>query len=176
MVSSKLEFVYTDDSKNCELLSPAFIRYSRLIQNLIPSSSKLHFSHAPEISKISIQVFNCENFPQDGMNEAYSISVSNGKAKILAESEWGILHGLESFTQLIHKIDHQMAVNDTFVSDFPRFPIRGLLIDTSRHFLPLSVIKAMVSTMSWVRNHNLHLDNIKLSTKFDHFLKIFDLG
>ena len=167
MVSSKLEFVFTDDSKTCELLSPAFIRYSRLIQNLIPSSSKIHFSHAPEISKISIQVFNCENFPQDGMNEAYSISVSNGKARILAESEWGVLHGLESFTQLIHKIDHQMAINDTFISDFPRFQIRGLLIDTSRHFLPLSVIKAMISTMSWVRNHNSSLENINLSTKVE---------
>lgn len=34
----------------------------------------------------------------------------------------------------------QYYINKTEILDFPRFPHRGLLLDTSRHYLPLRAI------------------------------------
>lgn len=36
----------------------------------------------------------------------------------------------------------QKSINSTAISDFPRFAHRGILLDSSRHFLPLKVILA----------------------------------
>ena len=55
---------------------------------------------------------------------------------------------LESFSQLIHTIDNYGIVNTTFIGDFPRFKFRGQLIDTSRHYLPISVIKVRLFIFS----------------------------
>ena len=42
----------------------------------------------------------------------------------------------------------QFQINSTFVMDFPRFSHRGLLLDSSRHFLPLSVIRDNLDLMA----------------------------
>jgi hexosaminidase len=42
------------------------------------------------------------------------------------------------------------------VEDAPRFPHRGLMIDTGRAFLPLPVILAALDAMSYVKMNALH--------------------
>lgn len=41
----------------------------------------------------------------------------------------------------------QKTINATVISDFPRFAHRGILLDSSRHFLPVKVILA--NLVSW---------------------------
>ena len=79
------------------------------------------------------------------MLESYTLSTQANKIFIHGEAEWGILHALETLSQMIHEQNGQKGVNGTIISDFPRFGFRGMLIDTSRHFLPVSTIKAMIS-------------------------------
>lgn len=44
----------------------------------------------------------------------------------------------------------QYYINETEIVDFPRFPHRGLLLDTSRHYLPLRVIlETLVGHPCW---------------------------
>ena len=42
------------------------------------------------------------------------------------------------------------------VMDFPRFPHRGLLLDSSRHFLPLEIIKDNLDLMSQNKMNVFH--------------------
>ncbi|MGH0149996.1 UNVERIFIED_CONTAM: hypothetical protein FKN15_044528 [Acipenser sinensis] len=53
------------------------------------------------------------------------------------------LVGLETFSQLVYKDEYgTLHINKSEIKDFPRFNHRGILLDSSRHFLPLKVILA----------------------------------
>lgn len=44
----------------------------------------------------------------------------------------------------------QYYINETEIVDFPRFPHRGLLLDTSRHYLPLrAILETLVGCLCW---------------------------
>lgn len=42
------------------------------------------------------------------------------------------------------------------ITDQPRFSYRGLLIDTSRHYLPLPVMKNVIDSMTYTKLNVLH--------------------
>lgn len=83
-----------------------------------------------------------------------------GKAKIAAKTVWGALRGLETFSQLIWTDSdgqsNQYFVNETIIRDYPRFPHRGLMIDSARHFLPISIIEQVMESMSYNKMNVLH--------------------
>eukprot|EP01116_Phalansterium_solitarium_P009923 TRINITY_DN24270_c0_g1_i1.p1 TRINITY_DN24270_c0_g1~~TRINITY_DN24270_c0_g1_i1.p1 ORF type:complete len:518 (+),score=117.10 TRINITY_DN24270_c0_g1_i1:118-1671(+) len=96
-----------------------------------------------------------------GADESYTLSVGNatGRALLTANTEWGALRGLETFSQLIdYNAQGQYFVNGTpvFISDFPRFQWRGLLIDSARHYLPVRKILNIIDTMTYDKLNILH--------------------
>ena len=81
-----------------------------------------------------------------------------------ASNTWGALKGLESFAQLVEyrqsdeKRDGSLIINWTplTIHDSPRYPWRGLMIDTARHFLTVSLIEKTLDTMASMKMNVLH--------------------
>eukprot|EP00043_Microstomoeca_roanoka_P004994 m.53038 g.53038 ORF g.53038 m.53038 type:complete len:523 (-) comp12750_c0_seq1:250-1818(-) len=85
-------------------------------------------------------------------DESYNLTVSASGASINAVTVYGALRGLETFSQLVD----QEGINETQVIDFPRFHFRATMIDTSRHWYPVVVIKAHLDAMSYAKMNVLH--------------------
>ncbi len=92
-----------------------------------------------------------------GEDESYNLVVSENKVELTAATPLGILHGVETLLQLIQEDKHGWIIPAVRVEDRPRFPWRGLMIDVSRHFVPLEVIKRNIDGMAAVKLNTLHL-------------------
>ena len=103
---------------------------------------------------------------QLGANESYSLNVNSTHATITAPTQWGALHGLESFFQLLLiepweecALCNKYVVKEDVpfsIVDAPRVRWRGLMIDTGRHYLPVSLIKTTIDAMAAAKMNALH--------------------
>jgi hexosaminidase len=92
-----------------------------------------------------------------GEDESYNLVVGENKVELTAATPLGILRGVETLLQLVQKDKHRWIIPTVRVEDRPRFPWRGLMIDVSRHFIPLEVIKRNIDGMAAVKLNTLHL-------------------
>ncbi len=92
-----------------------------------------------------------------GEDESYELTVNQSGAQLTAPNPLGILHGLQTFLQLLQPTPTGFAVPVVAIKDSPRFPWRGMLIDVCRHFMPLDVLRRNVDGMAMVKMNVLHL-------------------
>ncbi len=89
-------------------------------------------------------------------DESYELTVADSSAKLTAPTTLGVLRGLQTFLQLVQITPSGFAAPSVTIKDQPRFPWRGLLIDVSRHFIPLDVMKRNLDGMAAVKMNVLH--------------------
>ncbi|KAG5532765.1 hypothetical protein RHGRI_027161 [Rhododendron griersonianum] len=96
---------------------------------------------------INVFISSADDELQYGIDESYKLSIASSGDPVYAH--------LETFSQLCQFNFHTrlIEVRQTpwDISDQPRFPYRGLLIDTSRHYLPLPIIKKVVDSMTYTK-------------------------
>jgi hexosaminidase len=95
--------------------------------------------------------------PALGENEAYTLEVDSSRATLRAATVVGALRGLETLLQLLCADADGYYLPAVSIRDQPRFPWRGLLIDVSRHWQPIEVIKRNLDGMALVKLNVLHL-------------------
>jgi len=92
--------------------------------------------------------------------EAYTLDVpaDGSQAVLKAESTLGLLHGLQTFSQMwylsgrtTYTIMAPLKINDS-----PAYPYRGFMLDTARNYFPVKDIKRTIDAMSWVKMSTLH--------------------
>ena len=91
-----------------------------------------------------------------GEDESYALEVNPTHATLTAQTPLGVLHGLQTILQLVQTTPTSFAVPAVTIHDQPRFAWRGLLIDVSRHFFPIEVIKRNLDGMAAVKLNVLH--------------------
>ena len=114
-----------------------------------------------------------------GEDESYELAITDSGAKLTAPTPLGILHGLQTFLQLVETTPAGFAVPAVTIKDQPRFPWRGLLIDVGRHFIPLDVLKRNVDGMAAVKLNVLHLhlsDDQGFRVESKRFPKLHEMG
>ncbi len=114
-----------------------------------------------------------------GEDESYVLDVSSAGAKLTAPNPLGVMHGLETFLQLVQVTPDGYAAPTIHIEDTPRFPWRGLSIDVSRHFISMEVLRRNVDGMAAVKMNVLHLhlsDDQGFRLESREFLKLQELG
>tara|TARA_B110000208_G_scaffold148446_1_gene179113 strand:- start:716 stop:2494 length:1779 start_codon:yes stop_codon:yes gene_type:complete len=144
-------------------LTAAFKRYAQLLRR---QSIRVHGGGPTDISEdhdatlvgCAVNVHSTHVALVSGVDESYTLYVPSaigGVARIVAETVWGALHGLETLLQLTDGgttiINAPIAITDA-----PRFPHRGLMIDTARHFLPVGILLKHLDAMEASKMNVLH--------------------
>ena len=93
---------------------------------------------------------------------------------IIAETSFGAIRGLETFYQLIQSKEKEGGGGEggegeggkeygyyikggpIIMQDSPRFPWRGVMVDTSRHFIPLPDLLLCIDAISYSKMNVLH--------------------
>ncbi|XP_029797072.1 beta-hexosaminidase subunit beta [Suricata suricatta] len=134
----------------CSLLQEAFRRYHEYIFGFDTRQPRPAKSHSVVgLQQLVVTVVldsECDLFPNITSDESYTLLVKEPVAFLKANRVWGVLRGLETFSQLIYQDSYgTFTVNESDIIDSPRFPHRGILIDTARHFLSVkTILKTLV--------------------------------
>ncbi|XP_047350044.1 beta-hexosaminidase subunit alpha-like [Vespa velutina] len=164
------------ETENCDIINEAIERYKgiiltdarigRIVSEGHPRTSARNDAFFKgTLTSLEIQLnnpcqHNGEYWPHLFMNESYILEINeiSTNASLIADSVWGILRGLETFSQIlvpsgdgpILKLQCQTIV------DTPKLRHRGILLDTSRHYLPVSDILLTLDAMSYNKLNVLH--------------------
>ena len=94
-------------------------------------------------------------------SERYVLSLHETSGKLSADTEVGLLRGLETFAQLVRWMGadlggYAIGPLPLVIEDAPRFAWRGLMVDTARHFLPVGHIFKTVDGMAAMKLNVFH--------------------
>lgn len=89
-----------------------------------------------------------------GNDEGYEITVSKNQILINGSTEAGVFYGIQTLRKSL-PVAKGVDVNlpAVTIKDFPRFPYRGMMLDVSRHFFPVEMVKRYVDMLAL---HNLN--------------------
>lgn len=107
----------------------------------------------------------------------YHTTITQTSATITATTYFGARNGLETLSQLIvfdDLRDKLQIIQDAYIEDKPVYPYRGILLDTSRNFISVDVIKKTIEAMSMSKLNTFHW-HITDSHSFPYEVKNYPL-
>merc|ERR1712137_1228073 len=148
-------------NSSSSILQRAITRYQK---NLIfPMGVSVSSSPEPvTFTQLTINVVSSSEDLQLDVDESYSLSIASGatSGSITAQTIYGAMRGLETFSQLVDWSDNTTSYSinclPTIISDVPRFPWRGFLMDTARHYLLPSTIFRTIDALAYSKFNTLH--------------------
>lgn len=160
-VSLAPAFAFRDDSgKQTATLQAAFKRYEELIFfHAVANAAAGALANPLLHLRVSV-VSSDESHPQLGTDESYTLNISQGEATLHAQTVYGALHGLETFSQLVRfdfdTESYYIPSAPWNIADAPRFPHRGLMVDTARHYQTLRSLKRIIDSLPYAKINTLH--------------------
>ncbi|CAF1343934.1 unnamed protein product [Rotaria sordida] len=146
-----------------EDLQLALHRYSKYISLLTGISVTINQTFLSPRNKLIIDcpsiISKIDKYPKLGEDESYKLNITKTGSYLYSLSLTGIIRGLSTFVQLIeqHESSNTFYIPLVNIIDRPRFMWRGLLLDVSRHWMPVPVIERTLNTMELSKFNVLHL-------------------
>lgn len=91
----------------------------------------------------------------DKHQEAYNMEVSEKQIRLTAKCRKGLYWGSRTLLQILRQTGNNVPCGTAV--DFPRYELRGFMLDVARTPYPLSYIKDVIRAMSWFKMNDLHL-------------------
>lgn len=103
--------------------------------------------------------------PNDRLGaEGYTLSVGAERVSLSAAEPAGLFYGMQTLRQLMPvAVEHRGAIGRGLwiagarVDDAPRYEWRGMMLDVSRHFLPIEDVKRFIDNIALYKMNRLHL-------------------
>lgn len=131
-----------------------------------------------EAANVLIEVEKDENLKL-GIDESYDLTIAEEVIRLKARTSVGAMHGLSTLVQLLDTDEDGYYFPCISIKDKPRFVWRGLLIDVSRHFMPIDVIKRNLDAMAALKMNVFHwhlTDDHGFRVESKTFPKLHELG
>ncbi|GAA0166058.1 glycosidase [Lithospermum erythrorhizon] len=144
-------------------LSSAVSRYRHIITTehhhpLLPPATNLT-SSSPPLTSLIITITDVTSPLTHGVNESYTLTIppplGSTTAYLTAQTAWGAMHGLETFSQLVYNNPPRVAAG-VEISDEPIFKHRGVVLDTSRNYYGVEHLLRLIRAMSMNKMNVFH--------------------
>jgi hexosaminidase len=155
------KFVIDKDTRIVAIDSGAHQAASILAEILSSASS---FSLTPTQEESTAHVIRLNIKPGYGPEEAYELEVTEESIVLTASTTAGLFYGIQTLRQMlpaaIEKKDKSTAswsVPAAHIQDNPKYSYRGMHLDVSRHFFPVSFVKNFIDRLALYKFNRLHL-------------------
>lgn len=92
--------------------------------------------------------------------EAYLLEVSKKAIIISASSQNGLFYGIQTLRQMmpldLNESHTKIKLSGVFITDYPRFEWRALMLDEARHFKGMEQVKKILDEMAMLKMNVFH--------------------
>jgi len=100
-------------------------------------------------------------------DEGYFLEVTKREVKISANQNAGIFYGIQTLKQLLpaqiesrsnsnSKSQIEWKIPTVKIRDFPKYKWRGMMLDTCRHYMPVTFIKKFIDYLAMYKLNRFH--------------------
>jgi len=91
-------------------------------------------------------------------SEGYTIKVTDKEVLIAGKTPQGVFYGVQTLRKALPVEQNltQVELPSVVIKDAPRFSYRGMMLDCSRHFLPLSFVKRYIDLIALHNMNTFH--------------------
>lgn len=145
------------DAPISQIIASSVQRYNQNYAKIV-SSVKFRSGSTCRVATCELNVRNPQGrIADDTKSESYEIEFDDDKdCEILCETAFGCMHGMQTFLQMLDPLQGNKLASKFYIKDQPAFSYRGLLLDTSRHFIPTSLILENIDLMVATKMNVLH--------------------
>lgn len=117
---------------------------------VIPGKGEYVFEDSPEVRYRRVK-------PGEMTPESYRLEVNENGIRVTASDEAGEFYAMQTILQMISESEGMKRIRCCRITDYPRFPYRGLHFDVSRHFRSVEFLKKQIDAMAMFKMNRMHI-------------------